>query len=80
MIDAATKQTAEVLESLQLKTGGMSCSFCSNAIEHGLGRENGVQEVHISLAHGLALIRRAVSVSDDLRSIEDLGDDFQQGC
>ncbi|WP_435099652.1 heavy metal translocating P-type ATPase [Arhodomonas sp. AD133] len=44
-------------ESLQLKIGGMSCSFCANAIERGLSRDKGVDEVHVSLAHEEALIR-----------------------
>jgi len=38
-------------ETLQLKIGGMSCSFCSNSIERALGRQKGVDEVHVSLAH-----------------------------
>ncbi|NIR59170.1 MAG: heavy metal translocating P-type ATPase [Gammaproteobacteria bacterium] len=53
------------LRSLQLKIGGMSCSFCANAIERGLGREKGVEEVHVSLAHEEALVRfRAEETSE----------------
>ncbi len=43
--------------TLQLKIGGMSCSFCANSIEKALRREKGVNEVHVSLAHEEALIR-----------------------
>lgn len=44
-------------ETLQFKIGGMSCSFCSSSIERALGRQKGVDEVHVSLAHEEALIR-----------------------
>ncbi len=52
-------------ESLQLKIGGMSCSFCSSSIERALGRQKGMDEVHVSLAHEEALIRyRADATSE----------------
>src|SRR3546814_4513590 len=53
--------------SFQLKIGGMSCSFCSNAIERGLGREKGVEEVHVSLAHEEALVRFRPDISEERR-------------
>ena len=73
-------QTAEELsatdrKSLQLKIGGMSCSFCSSSIERALGRQKGVEEVHVSLAHEEALIRyRAhetseTEINDTLRAL-----------
>lgn len=43
--------------TLQLKIGGMSCSFCANSIEKALFKEKGVDEVHVSLAHEEALVR-----------------------
>ncbi len=43
--------------TLQLKIGGMSCSFCANSIEKALRRQRGVDDVHVSLAHEEALIR-----------------------
>ncbi len=43
--------------TLQLKIGGMSCSFCASSIEKALCREKGVDEVHVSLAHEETLIR-----------------------
>ncbi|MGE3507005.1 MAG: heavy metal translocating P-type ATPase [Alphaproteobacteria bacterium] len=55
------------LESLQLKIGGMSCSFCSNAIERGLAREKGVEEIHVSLAHEEALVRFRPEETDETR-------------
>ena len=45
------------LSTLQLKIGGMSCSFCASSIEKALCREKGVDEVHVSLAHEETLIR-----------------------
>ncbi|MEX2442537.1 MAG: cation-translocating P-type ATPase [Alkalispirochaeta sp.] len=45
------------IERLQMKIGGMSCSFCSSTIEKAYGRMEGVKEVHVSLAHEEALVR-----------------------
>ncbi len=54
------------LATLQLKIGGMSCSFCTNSIEKALRRHKGVSEVHVSLAHEEALIRfRAAQTTPD---------------
>jgi heavy metal translocating P-type ATPase len=41
---------------LQLKLGGMSCSFCVASITKALGRLQGVREAHVNLAHEEALI------------------------
>lgn len=41
---------------LQLKIGGMSCSFCTLTIQRVLARMEGVSAVHVSLAHEEALI------------------------
>ncbi len=45
------------IETLQLKIGGISCSFCASSIEKAVGRQRGVDEVHVSIAHEEALIR-----------------------
>ncbi|HEB97125.1 MAG TPA: heavy metal translocating P-type ATPase [Sedimenticola thiotaurini] len=45
------------LATLQLKVGGMSCSFCANSIERALDRVKGVVETHVSLAHEETLVR-----------------------
>lgn len=47
---------ADGLEKLQLKIGGMSCSFCVASIEKALGRMDGVHRVNVNLAHEEALI------------------------
>ncbi len=44
-------------KSLQIKIGGMSCSFCSETIRKAYTRIDGVYEVHVSLAHEEALLR-----------------------
>src|SRR3546814_7504080 len=67
MADATVRPDSGALDSLQLKIGGMSCSFCSNAIERGLGREKGVEEVHVSLAHEEALVRFRPDVTNETR-------------
>jgi heavy metal translocating P-type ATPase len=66
---------AAALASLQLKIGGMSCSFCVNAIERALRRSRGIEEVHVSLAHEEALVRYRpgetdeTTIKDTLRSL-----------
>ncbi len=45
------------IETLQLKVGGMSCSFCAESIRKAVGRQPGVEEVHVSIAHEEALVR-----------------------
>jgi Cu+-exporting ATPase len=41
---------------LQLKVGGLSCSFCSQSIIKAYSRTKGVSAAHVSLAHEEALI------------------------
>lgn len=43
--------------SLWMKTGGMSCSFCTNTIRRAYGRIEGVHEVGVSLAHEEGLVK-----------------------
>ena len=44
------------MERAQFKIGGMSCSFCAETIRKALTRMEGVNEVHVSLAHEETLI------------------------
>ncbi len=46
----------DCVEKLQLKIGGMSCSFCVASIEKAMGRMDGVHRVSVNLAHEEALI------------------------
>ena len=43
--------------TLQLKVGGISCSFCAGTIDKALRRLPGVERVNVSLAHEEALVR-----------------------
>ncbi len=43
-------------EKLQVKIGGMSCSFCVETISKACRRMDGVHDVHVSLSHEEALI------------------------
>ncbi|MGH9103944.1 MAG: heavy metal translocating P-type ATPase [Acidimicrobiales bacterium] len=44
-------------DSLQLKIGGMSCSFCVSTIQKAASRLDGVAEASVNLAHEEALVR-----------------------
>ena len=44
-------------ESLRLKVGGMSCSFCTETIRKAYLKIDGVKETYVSLPHEEALIR-----------------------
>jgi len=64
------------LHTVQLKVGGMSCSFCSESIRKAVGRQRGVEEVHVSLAHEEALVRfrpDRVEISDLRETLRTLG-------
>jgi heavy metal translocating P-type ATPase len=43
-------------DKLQVKIGGMHCSFCAHSIQKALGRLDGVEQVNVSLAHEEALV------------------------
>ncbi len=43
-------------QKIQVRIGGMMCSFCSQTIEKALMRTRGVKKVNVSLAHEEALI------------------------
>jgi Cu+-exporting ATPase len=62
-------------DTLQIKIGGMSCSFCANSIRKAISREKGVEEVHVSIAHEEALVRyhpdrvSETTIKDTLRGL-----------
>lgn len=61
---------------LQLKIGGMACSFCVQGIQQTLLRMEGVQEAHVSLAHEEVLVRfdpRQVSEQQLRQALEQMG-------
>ncbi|MFQ5419325.1 MAG: heavy metal translocating P-type ATPase [Anaerolineae bacterium] len=67
--------TAPTTDRLQVKIGGMACSFCTMTIEKAVGRMEGVTAVHVSLAHEETLIeydpaqRTPTELRDTLRQI-----------
>ncbi len=61
-------------EKLQLKIGGMSCSFCTTTGQKAYRRMEGVSDVHVSLAHEEALIE----YDPTQRTPEELRDTLRQ--
>lgn len=57
MTAALNNNNERNLESHRIKISGMSCSFCVETIRKAYKGMDGVQEVHVSLAHEEALIR-----------------------
>ncbi len=57
------------VSKLQVKIGGMSCSFCTETIRQAYQRMDGVRAVHVSLSHEEALIEYdpAIRTPADLR-------------
>jgi len=44
-------------QKLQLKIGGMACSFCAQSLNKAFGRMDGVEDVSVSLAHEEVLLQ-----------------------
>lgn len=44
------------MAKLQVKIGGLSCSFCTETLRRALGRLDGVEKVSVNLAHEEALV------------------------
>ncbi len=71
--DAAASEPGH--DKLQVKIGGMHCSFCAQTIERAVGRMDGVDQVSVSLAHEEALVSfdpsrvTGLRVRDTLRDI-----------
>jgi Cu+-exporting ATPase len=54
---ARTQTPGRRRDSLQLKIGGMSCSFCGSTVQKAASRLDGVREAPVSPAHEEALVR-----------------------
>jgi len=52
---------------VQVKVGGMSCSFCAETLRKAVGRLDGVQRVNVSLAHEEALVEFDPGRVDDMQ-------------
>lgn len=62
--------------SLHMRIGGMHCSLCEASIRRALSRLPGALEVHVSVAHGEALVRydpERARPEDFYRTLEALG-------
>jgi len=63
------------MAKVQVKIGGMSCSFCAETLRKAVGRLDGVETVSVSLAHEEALVQfdpdRAAEpqIKDAIRSV-----------
>lgn len=63
-------------EKLQLKIGGMACSFCAQSINKAFRQVEGVERTNISLAHEEVLIQYDPALADESalkQTILDLG-------
>lgn len=71
-----TLTAPERFAKLQLRVGGMACSFCVTSIGKALGRMPGVRSVNVNLAHEEALVEfdpRRVTPDALQRTLVDLG-------
>ncbi len=63
------------MAKVQMKIGGMSCSFCTETLRKAVGRLEGVQKVSVSLAHEEALVEydptrvEETKIKDTIRSV-----------
>jgi len=63
------------MAKVQMKIGGMSCSFCTETLRKAVGRLDGVQKVSVSLAHEEALVEydpnrvEETKIKDTVRSV-----------
>ena len=71
------------MKKLQLRVGGMFCSFCAESIKRALHSMEGVAEVKVSLAHEEVLIRyepEKVSKAELTRVLRQLGYAIRDPC
>lgn len=64
------------LAHLQVKLGGLHCSFCVGTIEKALARRDGVEAVSVSLAHSEGLIEYdpgRIAPSGIVKTLRDIG-------
>jgi heavy metal translocating P-type ATPase len=72
----ASNTIDESLEKIQIKIGGIQCSFCAQTIKQALLRINGVKEVRVSLAHEETLVRydtNLINPGNIKETLRDLG-------
>jgi len=63
------------MAKLQVKIGGMSCSFCTETLRRAIGQLDGVEKVNVNLAHEEALVEfdpgrvEEAQIKDVIRSL-----------
>jgi copper ion binding protein len=63
------------MAKVQVKIGGMSCSFCALTLHKAVGQLDGVEKVNVSLAHEEALVEydparvEETQIKDAIRSV-----------
>ncbi len=69
-----TERRSEGLSKLQVKIGGMQCSFCVESIRQALLRMEGVSDVSVSLAHEEVLVQYDPNLSSPQQLKDTLAD------
>jgi heavy metal translocating P-type ATPase len=74
-VDGTVLQEGLVMAKIQVKIGGMSCSFCALTLHKAVGQLGGVEKVNVSLAHEEALVEydpariEETQIKDAIRSV-----------
>ena len=75
-LDESPRLDDQGLAHLQVKLGGLHCSFCVSTIEKALTRRDGVESVAVSLAHSEGLVGYdpdRIAPSGIVRTLRDIG-------
>ncbi len=75
-LNDSPRRDEEGLARLQVKLGGMHCSFCVGTIEKALIRRDGVEEVSVSLAHSEGLVGYdpdRIGPAEVVKTLRDIG-------
>ncbi len=65
IMEIMESENSNKMAKLQMKIGGMSCSFCVSTITHAYSKQKGVMDVNVSLSHEEALVKYDPSVVSD---------------
>ncbi len=75
-LDGSPRLDDDGLAHLQVKLGGLHCSFCVGTIEKALTRRDGVEAVSVSLAHSEGLVEYdpdRITPSGIVKTLRDIG-------
>ena len=75
-LDESPRLDDRGLAHLQVKLGGLHCSFCVSTIEKALSRRDGVEAVSVSLAHSEGLVEYdpdQIAPSGIVETLRDIG-------